>query len=191
MSEYGAIVGLDSVRFERVLPGPVERVWEYLVDPELRGKWLAAGPMELRGGGKVELRFRHADLSPTVEPTPERFKQYEDGCGFAARVTRCEPPRLLSYTWGGEGEKTSEVTFELTPLGGDTLLVLTHRRLGSRDGMANVAAGWHTHIGILEDNLAGRPTRPFWSTHARVEAEYCRRFGVAAPEGGASKSEPV
>src|SRR5688572_29818333 len=38
----------DTVRMERLFPGPVERVWEFLVDPDKRALWLAGGPMELR-----------------------------------------------------------------------------------------------------------------------------------------------
>ena len=29
-------------------------------------------------------------------------------------VIRCDPPRLLSLTWGGGADGPSEVTFELT-----------------------------------------------------------------------------
>lgn len=183
MSDYGAVNGPGSVRFERVLPGPVERVWSYLTDPALRGKWLASGPMELRVGGRVALHFRHAELSPVIEPTPDRYKKYEVGCELVGRVTRCEPPRLLSYTWGGEDEAASEVTFELMPQGGNVLLVLTHRRLGGRDEMVNVAGGWHAHLAILDDVLAGVAPRPFWSTHASAEAMYRGRFS-SSPEDG-------
>jgi hypothetical protein len=42
--------------------------------------------------------------------------------------------------------------------------------------MLAVAAGWHTHIGLLEDQLDGVEPRPFWTTHAALEAEYGRRF---------------
>ncbi|MHC5848285.1 SRPBCC family protein, partial [Streptococcus pyogenes] len=55
-------------------------------------------------------------------------------------------------------------------------LVLTHRRLGDRAMMANVASGWHTHLGILSDELNSIPLRPFWSTHTRLEAEYTERL---------------
>ena len=51
-------------------------------------------------------------------------------------VTRCDPPRVLSYTWG----EHSEVTFELSPQGDDVLLVLTHRRLPDRTAMVMAAA---------------------------------------------------
>ncbi|MCP3143938.1 SRPBCC family protein [Pyxidicoccus xibeiensis] len=176
MSDHGVVTGEGILRFERLLPGPIERVWTFLTESEQRGRWLATGNMELRVGGRVELLFRHADLTSSVEPTPEKFKRYEYGTGFEGRVTRCEPPRVLSYTWGGEANE-SEVTFELTPRGDATLLVLTHRRLGKeRAVMANVASGWHTHLGILTDALGGVERRPFWSTHARMEAEYTERL---------------
>jgi uncharacterized protein YndB with AHSA1/START domain len=183
MSDYGQILAPDAVRFERLLPGPIERVWAYLTESEKRGKWLASGAMELRVGGRVELRFHHADLSPQAEAIPEKYKWCEGGVTLTGRVTRCEPPRLLSHTWGepsgGEafgGE--SEVTYELTPQGEDVLLVLTHRRI-ARAQMTSVAGGWHTHLGILVDHLHGRVPQPFWSAHARVEGEYEKRIAAS------------
>jgi uncharacterized protein YndB with AHSA1/START domain len=176
MGEYGVVVAPATIRFERVLPGPIERVWAYLTESEKRGKWFASGQMELREGGRVELFFRHADLSPKKEPTPDRFKRYDQGHTSHGRIIRCEPPRLLSFMWGEEVGDDSEVTFELSPRGGDTLLVLTHRRLVDRAKMLSVAGGWHTHLGILVDHLNGREPRPFWSAHARIEAEYEKRL---------------
>lgn len=172
--EFGVVTEAGTVRFERLLPGPIERVWSYLTESEKRGTWLAAGPMELRVGGGVELHFRNADLSPVIEETPPRYK--DTGCGGAhsCRITQCDPPRLLSMTWPGNTE--SEVTFELEPRGDKVLLALTHRRLTDRADMLNVAGGWHTHLDILVDKLNGRTPRPFWSTHARLAAEYERRL---------------
>lgn len=158
------------MRFQRVLPGPVERVWDYLTDPEKRALWLAGGPMELREGGRVELRFRHADLSPRKEPTPERFRDFVEGAVVEGRVTRCEPPRLLAYTWG-EDTGHSEVTFELTPRDGEVLLVVTHRRLPG-ELLVSVAGGWHTHLVILADRLNDREPRPFWSAFLQIEQAY-------------------
>jgi len=176
MSDYGVITEPGTVRLERVLPGPIERVWAYLTDPEKRGTWLASGPMELRAGGRVELHFQHANLSAKKEPIPERYKQHAGGHTFQARVTRCDPPRVLSYTWGGEPGDESEVTFELTPRGNDVLLVLTHRRLGDRKAMIGVAGGWHAHLGVLADLLNGREPGPFWSALAVIDDEYAKRF---------------
>jgi uncharacterized protein YndB with AHSA1/START domain len=174
VSDYGTILESGAIRFERRLPGPIERVWDYLTDADKRGKWLARGAVQPRVGGEVELHFRHADLSPHKEEIPEKYRKYENGASFTAEVTRCEPPSLLSHTWA-DG---SEVTFELTPQGGDVLLVLTHRRL-TPTGMLSVAGGWHTHLGILVDHLNGRTPPPFWSTYAPLEAEYEQRLAAS------------
>lgn len=172
---HGQVTGPGEVRFERVLPGPIERLWAYLTESEKRGKWLAPGAMDLRVGGQVELKFRHADLSPQREVVPEKYRKHEQGGAVSGRITACDPPRLLSYTWGEEDGPDTEVTFELTPRGDDVLLVVTHSRLAGPDAMKSVSGGWHTHLGILRDVLEGRTPRPFWTTHARLEAEYGKR----------------
>jgi uncharacterized protein YndB with AHSA1/START domain len=168
-------VEAGTVRIERTLPGPIEKVWDYLTDSKKRGEWLAPGPMDLRVGGRVELRFHHADLTPHNETVPEKYKSMEKGHTVIGTVTRCEPPTALAYTWNEEPEGASEVTFELSARGAEVLLVITHRRLDARL-MTSVAAGWHTHIGILIDKMSGRTPSPFWATHARLWADYEKRF---------------
>jgi uncharacterized protein YndB with AHSA1/START domain len=162
-----------TVRLERLLPGPPERIWAYLTESEKRGKWLAPGEMELRAGGKVTLNFMHADLSSEKE-IPEKYKAMKSGHTMHGVIRRCEPPHVLAYTWGNPQD--SEVTFELSARGDKTLLVITHVRLGSRANMLSVATGWHTHTDILEDQLNGVAPRPFWTTLAQHRAEYDRRF---------------
>jgi uncharacterized protein YndB with AHSA1/START domain len=175
MSEYAKITGPDTVRLERVLPGPIERVWAYLTEPDKRAKWFAGGPMELRPGGQATFVFDHAALS-AEKVAPEKYRKKIQGHSFESRVTACDPPRLLGYTFGDEDGKGGEVTFELTPQGKNVLLVLTHRRLPDRTQMRGVSGGWHSHLGILEDVLNGREPRGFWSMHAKVEAEYAKLF---------------
>ena len=46
IDSYGALVGPDTLRIQRLLPGPIERVWSYLVDSELRKLWFAEGEFE-------------------------------------------------------------------------------------------------------------------------------------------------
>ena len=53
MSEYGVVTEPRTIRMERLLPGPIERVWDYLTDSAKRGKWFAAGKMELRVGPRA------------------------------------------------------------------------------------------------------------------------------------------
>jgi uncharacterized protein YndB with AHSA1/START domain len=174
-NEYGKVTGPGTVRLERLLPGPIERAWAYLTEPERRGKWLASGAMDLRVGGRVELKFLHSDLSAEKTPPPE-YKQFENCTLLSGRVTRCEPPRLLSYTWSEQQGHGSEVTFELTPRGKSVLLVVTHRRLGDRPTMVRVAAGWHTHLGILSDHLNSVEPRPFWTNLVQTKTEYEKRI---------------
>ncbi len=175
----GIITADGTVRFERLLPGPIERIWAYLTESDKRATWLASGVMELHPGGKAELTFRNGDLSPTKEETPEAYRKY-DCTGFAAEITRCDPPRLLRHTWPDRGADTAEVTYELTPQGDKVLLTLTHRRL-SREAMREVGGGWHTHLGILADRLAGRVPPPFWSTFLQHRQRYNARLD-ALPE---------
>jgi uncharacterized protein YndB with AHSA1/START domain len=177
MSENGTFIGQGTIRFERLLPGPIERVWKYLTESEKRGTWLATGEMELRVGGKVELVFNHADLSPHDEPVPEKYKQFQYGTRFMGTVTAIDPPRLLSHTWAETTGEPSEVTYELFEKGDNVLLVLTHRRLGDdRELLISVAAGWHTHLGILVDHLNGRTPKGFWGVHGKMEEEYAERL---------------
>lgn len=174
---HGVVTGPREVRFERLLPGAVERVWTYLTDPDLRGRWLASGPMELRVGGRTELKFRHAALSDEPETPPERFREMnENGAVQLGEVLACDPPRLLSITWGSPGVDASEVTFSLAPEGDQTRLTILHRKLADRGAMVNVSGGWHTHLAVLEDEIAGRPRRPFWATWLGKEEDYDARL---------------
>ena len=184
MDDLGVVTEPGTLRLERLLPGPIERVWAYLTESEKRGQWLATGPMDLKAGGGVELHFRHADLSPTKEPIPAQYKQLENGVTLPGRVVRCDPPRLLTFTWAHP--ENSEVTFELTPKGDKVLLVVTHRRLSDRGGLISVSGGWHTHLDILVERLNGRTPRPFWSIHEKLAGQYAKRLADAplAKSGG-------
>ena len=171
----GEIIAPGTVRIERVLPGPAERLWDYLTVSEKRRLWLAAGGMELFSSGSVELLFRHRELSP--EPTPERYREFETSPPMFGEVTECDPPRLLTYNWPGDNG-ASEVSFELFPEGANVRLVLTHRRLPGAEEVVSVASGWEAHLGILEDQLSGRPPRGFWTAHARLEKQYLKKFAA-------------
>ncbi|MGE3150195.1 MAG: SRPBCC family protein [Pseudorhodoplanes sp.] len=172
---YSKITEPGAVRFERLLPGPIERVWAYLTEPEKRKKWFAGGEMDLRVGGKAELIFEHANLS-SEKTYPEKYKQMEGGLRTQAEITRCEPPHTLAFLWFGGPGDTSEVIFELSSRGENVLFVITHRRLSDAAAARDVSIGWHSHVGILEDNLRGVEPRPFWTTHAKLEEEYRQRM---------------
>ncbi len=169
--QYGQFIGPAEVRLVRTLPGPIERVWDYLTDSEKRSRWFAGGPIEPRVGGKVTFHVRHKDLAPNETP-PVEFKDKHD-CGhtMSGVVTRFEPPRALAFTFGSTGD--SEATFELTAQGPNVQLVLTHRARGEDiEYLAQFGSGWHTHFAHLVAVLEGAPRPGFWPVHARLYAEY-------------------
>jgi uncharacterized protein YndB with AHSA1/START domain len=165
-----------EVRIVRILPGPIERVWDFLVDPEKRARWFAGGPMEPKQGGKAELFFHHKNIAPDETP-PDELKHVKDpGFKMACTVLRWDPPRVLSYTFDDE----SDVTFELTTQGEAVQLVLTHRSRGSDlPSLSGYASGWHTHLAHLIALLEGKPRPPFWPMHALLKAEYAKRMAEA------------
>lgn len=175
-SDHGIVTGPGEVEFRRLLPGPIERVWAYLTEPEKRSTWLASGDMTLKVGGKAELFFLHRTLTPQQEETPARYKAIEDGHTNHGRITAVEPPHRLSLLWDSPEPSGSEVTFTLSEQGDAVLLVLTHRRLKDRMEMQSVASGWHGHLDVLVDKLNGRVPHPFWANLIRLEAEYDKRL---------------
>ena len=170
----GKVIEPGTIRFERLLPGPVERVWEFLADSDKRGKWFAWGEMEPKVGSEFVLRFHHAELSANQAPVPEKWKAIEDGhVSQPLKVIRFEPPKVLAFSWA---DGSSEVTFELTPKGDRTLLVLTHRRVPDLAAMVGTAGGWHSHLRMLVDRVAGTEPPAFWAVHAENDGLYERIF---------------
>jgi len=174
MTGYPEVISPTEIRFERLLPGPIENVWSYLTDSRMRGEWLASGPMELRVGGKVSLRFKHSELSPLQARPPERFTKMDaEGHHAEETITEFDPPRRLAFTWGGQGGRPSEVVFELAPRSdGKVLLTLTHRKLPDDAERIGTAGGWHCHLTILVEKLEGRTPPAFWDVFRRIDAEY-------------------
>ena len=158
--ENATLINPGTLRFERMLPGSVERVWSYLTDAKKLAAWFAGGEFDLRLGGQIWLEFDHALES-----------RYRDLATFHGRITRLEPPFALAYAWRADGHD-SEVSIELTPQGKSVLLVITHRGLGARYEAVGVASAWDAHTGVLADVLAGEKPRSFWSTHERVHRRY-------------------
>jgi len=175
-ADFGVILAPDTVRFERLLPGPVERVWTYLTESDKRAQWLAAGTIEPRVGGAVELRFHNATLSP--EPVPERYAKHQGVIVRHHTVTRFDPPTALSFTWGDDAAP-SEVLFELVPEGDRVRLTVTHSRL-DRPTRLGVSGGWHAHLAVLAARLEGREPPQFWSLLTAVAEVYERNAEAEA-----------
>jgi uncharacterized protein YndB with AHSA1/START domain len=161
----GTLVDSTTVRFERLLPGPIERVWEHLTRPELLSTWLCkTASIDVRGGGRVELTMDHGDEG-LPENVKEKIVDAEKVTPIVrGTITRLEQGRALAYTWedliGATAAVKSEVTFELEPRGEEVLLVLTHRRVDLKY-VPQVLAGWHTLLDVLEMRLRDTPAFRF------------------------------
>lgn len=175
-ADFGVDIAPDTVRFERLLPGPIERVWAYLTESDKRATWLAAGEMRPEVGSSFNLQFHNASL--TSEPVPERYRAHSGVIVAHHRITRFDPPHALGFTWDEESEP-SEVLFELTPMGDRVRLVVTHSRLDTRTRI-DVSGGWHVHLAVLAARLEGREPPAFWSLLASVDGIYEQRAGVEA-----------
>ena len=173
MNNYGELIDQNTLQFKRVLPGKIERVWQYLIDPELRGKWFDSGAIDLNPQGVMELNFHHQSLAKEDDPIPEKFQGMKDGTQSSAVVLKVEEPTLLVINWEG-----GIVTFNLEQVSeSEVLLTLTHERLKvSKDYRMGVLAGWHTHLNILIDVLSNIEPKGFWRVYIPFETEYAQKL---------------
>lgn len=119
-----------SVRFERLLDHPVEKVWDAITDPDQMASWL--GPTQRTGeeGGTITVTTKGGDMGGVI--------------------TRWEEYSVLEYTWW----KDTVICWELFPEGADGCrLVFTHRLSPSQ--VLGAATGWHYHMDALALTLDG------------------------------------
>jgi uncharacterized protein YndB with AHSA1/START domain len=129
--ESGEVV---SVLLRREYDAPVEDVWNALTDPDRMKRWFMPVSGDLREGGDFQLEGN-----------------------ASGRILRCDPPRLLRATFGGE---TSIVEVRLAPDGDDaTTLELEHtvpiEMAGSGAGALYVGPGWDGAVMGLGLYLSG------------------------------------
>ena len=153
----------DTIRLERMLDAPVETVWRYLTQADLRQQWFMGGT-DATTGGEFELVVDHDKLSDEKVSYPENYACFK-GTVWRERVLRFDPPHLLETTF--QSGKNGTVTYELFPRGERTRLVLTHSGIVSGTGAQDFGSGWTSHLAVLEAKLAGRAVKDFWALHAQ------------------------
>ena len=169
LDAYGVVTKPTTVKIQRLLPGPIERVWAYLTESERRRQWLAAGQMEMKVGAPFELVWRNDELT---DPPAQRPAGFPEEHRMQSRITELDPPRKLAFTWEGSGD----VSFELNEQDNQVLLTVIHRRLPSRDSLLKRAAGWHMHLDILVARATGKEPEPFWDGWRRLKQDYDQRL---------------
>jgi uncharacterized protein YndB with AHSA1/START domain len=166
---YGEVTEPATLTIQRLLPGPVERVWAYLTESDLRRKWLASGEMTLEVGAPFEFVWRNDELTDPPGIRPETMGGEHR---MQSRITEIDPPRRLAFSWNGSGD----VSIDLEPRGDRVLLTVTHDRAPDRSALLGVSAGWHGHLDVLAARLEGVEPRPFWDAFRELRAEYETRL---------------
>jgi uncharacterized protein YndB with AHSA1/START domain len=144
-----------TIRFERRLAHPVERVWRALTEPEDLAAWFPGVP-------------RFAPLQQGAEFV------VEGGPGGSGRILELDAPRLLALEWGGD-----ELRFALAADGDGCLLTFTHA-LGDLAVGAQTAAGWELCLDRLDAQLAGAPIgeRESLQRWPELHERYAAEFGL-------------
>jgi uncharacterized protein YndB with AHSA1/START domain len=150
---------LFSLRFERHLPHPIERVWRAISDPAELAAWFpSAVEIELVLGGAMTFAEPGLDIDPALFATH-------------GTVIALEPPHLLAFTWGDE-----TLRFELSADDEGCVLTFTHE-FRNRAGAARFAAGWSVCLDLLPSALgpvAAHP-RPWGEYYKEYEETFSRR----------------
>ena len=167
--DFGTLIEPTTLKIERMLPGPIERVWSYLTDNNLRSQWFASGDMKLEPDAPFEFVWRNDELSTKPGKRPEGMPEVRR---MQARVITCDPPHKLAFTWG----EKSDVSITLQARGERVLLTLIHNRVADRSMALGVSAGWHSHLDVLAHILNGTEQQPFWDRFTGLKHEYEQRI---------------
>lgn len=124
---------LGALTLTRRLPVAQDEAWAHLTRPELLARWSPVVPdRELDGPGPAASRENPGD-----DPVD-------------ATVGESRAPWFLEHAWGPE-----HLTWQLAPSEEATQVNLVHELSDPRQ-VADMAAGWHLCLTVLDSLLAGR-----------------------------------
>ena len=175
MNKYGEILENGDLKFERLLPGPIERVWSWIADGDKRAKWLCGGG-DAHSEGSISFDFKHQNLTPHDDPFPDKYKEMETGISFEIVVTKVDPPHHMVWYWPTDFGANSEIEITLKEEGDQVRLILIQRGYDTVEDLTGSSGGWHTHLDIMVDKLNRKRPEAFWDKHERLAQEYAIRF---------------
>lgn len=166
---YAVLIEPNTLKFQRVIPGPIELVWAFLTESNLRRQWLAAGTMEMQVGAPVEFVWRNDELN---DPPCQRPAGFPEEHRMQSHITELDAPHKIAFAWDGCGD----VSYELEKTDNDVLLTMIHRDLPNREVLRMFAAGTHVHLDILAACVSGQKPPQFWEEWTRLNEEYATRI---------------
>lgn len=170
MSSEVEVTSKGRIEIKRILSASRETVWRFLVEDDLRGRWLCEGDVEPVEGGVIEFRF---DTSKLGAALPNSDSGEAMRAEFEGTVTKFTPPECLAFTWPeAEAGKSTAVTIKLFERGDETLLHLVHEKLFDEENLVGASAGWHAHLEQLECHLSRKMSPNFWKRHQELDAAY-------------------
>jgi SAM-dependent methyltransferase len=150
------IEGQHVLSFERRLRHSIERVWAAITEPEELRAWLARAEIEPREGGRIALEWEN---SVTADEAARYGIEGVDTSGEAptmqGTITRFDPPRLIEYDTDIHGTLRWELREDPA---GCVLSFINTLPPVDETGRAQALAGWHIHLDLLDEALAGGQT---------------------------------
>lgn len=180
MGHDGKILDAHSVRFERLLPGPIELAWDYLTKPKLLKTWFAEVMLEPSVGGAIQIAMGADEAGDC------------NASSIHGVIREFNPPHVIAYTWVSRRQQKDgsvaavdegEVRFELKPRGDRVQLTLTHTRIPANE-LAGYGGGWHAFLDVLEARLDKRADVSVGEVYGQVFKSY--EAAVAAVTRGAA-----
>ena len=119
-----------------------ERLWEALTSGDFTEKYWDGGRYETdwKVGSPIKFTGKNGSLR--------------------GEILKCEPPRLLSYSWESQGLEQSypsRIVFEIEHVGPTVKLTITHDELGV-EGFNAISRGWPAILSSLKSLLeCGNP----------------------------------
>jgi uncharacterized protein YndB with AHSA1/START domain len=155
-----------TLRFERRLEHPPDKVWRMVTDPDGLARWFPARVQydAFEVGAKMTFTFGAADLQRAADAGVEEVPEVSTGS-----IREIDEPRVFEFDWLGE-----IIRLELHAEADGCRLVFTHEFDRDETQAPKNAAGWHVCLDNLLAALAGRvgPT-PEWTEtlHRRYATE--------------------
>lgn len=138
-----------TLRYERLLAHPAEKVWRALTESEHLRHWFPADVEgERRAGADLVFRFwPETATAVAAKGDAQAAQAVAEQDALPGKLVSWEPPRLLEQLWD-----TERIRYELTPEGDGTLLVLTVWLDGGAPP-ESAAGGYHACLDALEELL--------------------------------------